>query len=269
MQCVEGLKRKRGQVDSYVLHCTYTTWSSSHFTCTNPSGKGMNLRSRVRSSSNTVLLPCARLTCTSLAFPTLFWIRRAWICSSRRSFWTLPSVYIYCCSNCYHNYVVISLTLSLISSRSPSLRTIGSMCICLSDLCLFRGPTVISILHFFNVNGVLFSSPLPPRCFDYSFSFVRWEVDFSNYSMPAHSASTRSFTMRYFSGTDLVAASFFFCSARAHIAFWAASFHFCATELSETLLVPTPSFVGFHHLDGHPPTISCTFVSDINYDSLC
>ena len=98
--------------------------SSSDFTRTDPSGNGMTLRSRVCSSSATVPLPCVRFAYALLACSKRTWIMFAWIYGSRRSLWILPSVYMYYCSNYCNTSIVVSLTLSLISSRSPYVNTI-------------------------------------------------------------------------------------------------------------------------------------------------
>lgn len=92
----------------------------------------------------------------------------------------LPNVSMYCCLKCCHKSVVLSHTLSPISSKSPSMRTIGSACTCLSNFFFFLGPIVLpfitlsawrecSALHptsFWLVLFLLFSM-LGSWCFDF------------------------------------------------------------------------------------------------------
>lgn len=166
------------------------------------------------------------------------------------------NICIYYCSNYCNNSVVVSL----ISSRSPSVRTIRSMCVFLFDLCFLHYPIVCSCPCLFNVKGVLFSSPPPPSYPEISCSSVCCEAYPSTYSMFRCSFSTCSFALHSFSvcscsTATLAATSFFLFSVNAHVAFWASSLCFCtmvnhAAELSTPFLVPTQCFVGSRHSTG-------------------
>lgn len=248
-------------------------WSSSVSAWTNPSSKGMTLRSRVLSISNSFSHPWARLTCTLPAFPTLTWNLPVWISSSCISFWTLPRICMYYCSNCCHSFVVVSLTLSAICSRSLSMRIIGSMRACLFDLWFFLGLAIICVIRFFNVKEVLCSSPLSPPCSDSSYSSVCWKPDSLTSFMSMHSVLVRSFTVCSFSIASFTVASFFLCSTNARDDACSTSFRFCVAiistiELSPPWLVCAPTSVGFHYSVSQLPTISFTFVSKTKYGNL-
>jgi len=170
--------------------------------------------------------------------------------------------------------MVVSLTLLPISSRSTSVTAIRSMSIFLSDLWFFLGPTIVSLLHFFNVKGVLFCSPPPPSCSDYSCLSICWEVNSLPPSVSMCSISACSFIACSFYIVGLVVASLLFCSSRTHVTFCDASLQLCelidcATELSPPLLVSTPSFVGSCHTAGQLPMLSCTTLTMAKYGNLC
>lgn len=144
----------------------------------------------------------------------------------------LPSFCIYYCSNCYHNIVMVYLTLSPIWSRSPSLRTIGLMCIYFFYFCFFLGPTFLSFQQIFNVKGVPCPSPSPPSYLDSSCSFLCLEVDSLTSFVPIFFTSTRSSSL-----ATLVATPFLFYSARSCISLCATSLFLCTTESCEVLVL--------------------------------
>lgn len=75
-------------------------WSSMDFARMDMSSNGIVLRSRVLTSSTRLVLG-VRLTCSVLTCSVPTYILLDWICSSHRSFLTLPSFYMYCFSNRY------------------------------------------------------------------------------------------------------------------------------------------------------------------------
>lgn len=193
--------------------------SSSNFVRNVPSGKGMTMRSKVHSVSITLLIACYRITWTLLACPMLRWIMAVWICNSCKSFWTVPNICMYFYSNWVHSFVVVLWTLSVISPKSPSMRTIVSTCAWFSYFCFFLGPEVVFLARFFNLKGVLFLSSLPLSFSDCSYSSVRCEVDVSNSTMSSFATHTLSIA-------SLAANSFFFWSANSPATTCASSFHF-------------------------------------------
>jgi len=104
-----------------------------------PLGNGIVLKSRVLSSSVAWLVPGIRLTCSMLPCRMPIFILLVWICTSHRSFWMIRNICMYCFSNYFSTYVVVSLTLSPITSRSLSVNTMGSTYV-LSNLFFFRDP---------------------------------------------------------------------------------------------------------------------------------
>ena len=129
---------------------------------TDPSRKEMTLRYRVRSISVTASLPCVKIACGLLSYPTPTRILFSWIFYSCKSFWMLPIICMYCCSNYCNTSVIVSVIMSSIKSRSPSVSNMGSIWLCLSDLFFFCCPPVYSFVCLFRMKGVLFSSVSPP-----------------------------------------------------------------------------------------------------------
>jgi len=224
-----------------------------------PSSNGIDLRPRVLTSSTTWLVPGVRLTCCMLACLMPTCILLYWIYNSRRSFWMLPSICMYCCSNYCNTFMVVSRILSLISSRSPSFNTMGSPCD-LSDFFFFLVPPCSSLAHLFRINGVLYpSSPLPP-CPKISSSSISSKGDLSRFfdlcsscytcSLAVHSCLTQAFFMT----------SFFFYATRVCVTFLATSFLFCATQISSHVLGPIAKSDEVCHCTSHFTKISFTYV---------
>lgn len=86
---------------------------------------------------------------------------------------------MYCCWNCVHISIIMSQNLSLISSKTLSVRTIGSTFAYLSDFFFFLGSNVIAFACFYNLNKVICSLPLPPSYSNPSLFVVCLEVDSS------------------------------------------------------------------------------------------
>jgi len=136
------------------------------------------------------------------------------------------------------NFVVVSMILSSISSRSHSVKTIRSPCD-LYDFFFFLVPHCCSLSHLFRINEVLYpSSPLSPFL-ESSSSSISSEGDLSHFcdshcsysscSLATYSCSTWAFSMD----------SLFFFSLSVCTTFLATSFLFYAAELTTPLLVPT------------------------------
>lgn len=154
----------------------YARWlfASSICVCNDPSSNGMNMRSRVLSVSSKVALTCYRLAWILLTCPTLAWSCLIWICNSHRYFCMFPSSCWYWCLNYIHSSVTVLWTLSLISSKAPLVRTIGSMCTCLSNFCFLLSLEVFSLWCFVTLKGVLYSFPPLPSSSDPSLFAVCW-----------------------------------------------------------------------------------------------
>lgn len=135
----------------------------------------------------------------------------------------LPSVCMYCFSNCYNTSILVTHILSSISSRSPSVNIIGSTCVCLSEFCFFHNPPVCSCPHFFRMDEVLRSSSPPPPWSNNSCSSVLGDANFSpsyNFCCPFFACSLEAhyFSIRTFSAATL-ASYFFFFSVKVHETF--------------------------------------------------
>lgn len=115
------------------------------------------------------------------------------------------------CSNCCSSFMVISLTLSPILSKSPSIKVIGSNDY-LDALVFFRCPSFSYSLCHFTRKGVLSRSP--PPCFDCSSSSVWGEEDFLLLSEPCSYCSACSFAVHSTSAWAFSSVSFFLFSSK-------------------------------------------------------
>lgn len=130
---------------------------------------------------------------------------------------------MYYYSNYNNTSIIVSQMLSLISLILPSISTMGSTCVCLSDFYFFCCPPFCSCECFFKMKGVVCSSLPPPPCYENSCSLVWWEVEFSLsfvsfYSCYAYTLATQSSSIRAFLVATL-ATSIFFCSVKVHTTF--------------------------------------------------
>lgn len=157
---------------------------------------------------------------------------------------------MYCCSNCCNSSVVVSWTLFLISSRSPSIKVMGSTYI-LPNFYFLWEPSYYCSLHFLSQNGVLFpSSPLPPYA-NFASSSMASKVDLPILCDARCSCSACSFAVHPCSIRAFSVASFFRCATNFCAAYFAASFLFFSADLLVPLLVPTSKFDGVRHSTGH------------------
>lgn len=180
----------------------------------------------------------------------------------------LPKNCIYFYSNCCSTSIVVSLILSLISFRSPSIKTMGSP-YDLSNFCFFLAPPCYSLLHLFKIEGVWCPSSPPLPCPKSSSSSFFDDGDlslccdsissFSSYSLEACPCSTPDFSV----------ASLFFYSSSVHAAFLDASFLFCTAELPTPLIFPASKSEGACHSAGHLAITSYTYVSITIYGKSC
>ena len=148
---------------SMFLRVLMMILSSTDYALRDPSDKATFRRSTTLTSSVIWLVRGARLICAFLAWPVPTCILLVWISSLRRTFWTFPSDYLYCCSNFCNSSNVAYHTLSLISLRSPSVKVMGSAYVS-TDFFFLQEPSFFFSLCFLSWNGVFFPSSPPPPC---------------------------------------------------------------------------------------------------------
>lgn len=162
------------------------------------------------------------------------------------------------------------------------MRTIGSTCAWLSDVCFFLGLKFVSLAHFCNLKGVLFSLPLPPSSLDPSLSIVCREenssttcvASFVTLSLLAVALQKTSlFSYVDFSWVVGYSDSFFFYVSFSWATTYTTSFFFfvivaCKKELSPSFLVPMPRSDGCLHSMCHFPTTSFPSAYVTRYDNL-
>lgn len=161
-------------------------------------------------------------------------------------------------------FIVASQTMSLISSKSPSMRTKGLVPSDLSDLCFLHCPMEFLFFLLFTMKGE--PNSMPPS-FSTSVSFCPYDCSRSNSSTLIVACNivfsyTASFSFAFVTSSFSLIVVSFFCMTVSRASFYASFFSttmVCVADPSTTVLVLASASKGVSQSLGHllmTPTMS-------------